>query len=135
MPSRRQVAAAQAAFYAATGVWPLVAPRAFQRATGPKADMWLAKTVGLMVSVSAAALASAARHDRVTPELRLLGAGAAASLAAVDVWYVARGRIAPVYLIDALAEAALVAAWARAREGADLDGSAPPAAPVAGRAA
>ncbi|MEA2178027.1 MAG: hypothetical protein QOG77_1324, partial [Solirubrobacteraceae bacterium] len=48
-------------------------------------------------------------------------AGSAAALATIDVVYVAKGRIAPTYLIDAGTEVGLVAALAvsrrRARSG------------------
>jgi hypothetical protein len=109
--NRRHVAAAQGAFYAATGVWAVVGRRSFERITGFKFEGWLLKTVGLLVTASGAAMLEAARHDRVTPEIRLLAEASAVSLAAVDVVYVARRRISPVYLLDAIAEAGLVAAW------------------------
>jgi len=46
------------------------------------------------------ALLSAAHQHRITPELLGLAAGSAASLAAIDVVYVAKGRIAPSYVVD-----------------------------------
>lgn len=52
---------------------------------------------------------------RVTPEVALLAAGSAAGLAAIDIVYVARRRIRPVYLLDAAAEAGLIALWGLAR--------------------
>ena len=57
----------------------------------------------------APALASAAACRSVTPELRFLGAGSAAGLAAVDIVYAGRGRIAHAYLIDAAIQLALIA--------------------------
>lgn len=97
-----------------SGLWSVLAPRSFQRVTGHKFEGWLLKTVGLLVTVAGAALLEAARHDRVTPELRLLGVGTAASVGGVDAWYAARRRISPVYLVDAAVEGALVALWVRA---------------------
>jgi hypothetical protein len=47
----------------------------------------------------------------VTPEVVGLAIGQSASLAAVDMVYVARGRISRVYLLDALLETLIVAAW------------------------
>jgi hypothetical protein len=44
------VAALQATFYVGTGIWPLVQRRSFERVTGPKADFWLAQTVGVTVA-------------------------------------------------------------------------------------
>jgi hypothetical protein len=41
----------------------------------------------------------------------LLGAASAAALAASDVIYAGKGRISPIYLVDAVAELALATAW------------------------
>jgi hypothetical protein len=41
----------------------------------------------------------------------LLGAASALGLIVIDVTYVARGTIAPIYLADAVLEAVLVALW------------------------
>lgn len=102
----------QGVYFAGTGVWSLVDVRSFQAVTGPKTDIWLVKTVGALVTSIGATLIAAARGRRVTRETGILAATSAAALAMVDVYYVARGRIAKVYLADALAELALLGAWA-----------------------
>ncbi|HEX2204680.1 MAG TPA: hypothetical protein VHG91_15330 [Longimicrobium sp.] len=106
------LAVAQGAFYTATGVWPILDLESFEAVTGPKPEGWLVKTVGGLLGVAGAALTLAGARKRVTPELALIGAGSAAVLAAIDVVYVGKRRISPVYLLDAVAEGALVAAWA-----------------------
>ena len=113
----RRVAAGQAAFYVATGIWPLLHRRSFERVTGPKTDFWLAQTVGLMVAAIGAGLAQAASHRGPVPrELRSVAVTSAAGLALVDIVFVARGRISRIYLADAVAEGALIAAWLIARD-------------------
>jgi hypothetical protein len=102
----------QGVYYSATGIWPLLHMRSFEAITGPKADRWLVRTVGALVGVIGGALLSSARSGRTSPEIRGLAVGSAAALAAVDVIYVARRRIPPVYLLDAAAECGLVAGWA-----------------------
>lgn len=83
--------------------------------TGKKTDFWLAQTVGLVVAAVGLGLAQAASGRRRVPaELRTIAAASAAGLGLVDVVFVARRRIAPVYLLDAAGEAALLAAWATA---------------------
>jgi hypothetical protein len=114
-PTPEDVALAQAAVYVPTAIWPFVSRRAFEAVTGPKSEWWLVQTVALLVGVLGGGLGVAARRGRVTPELAAMGAGTAAALAAVDVVYVARGRIRWTYLLDAVAEAACVAGWALAR--------------------
>ena len=111
MDGARALAAAQGSYFVATGVWPLVHRRSFEAVTGPKVDFWLVQAVGALVAGVGAVLLRAAVHgrDRDTP---LVGALPAAALGAVDVVFVARRRIRPVYLVDALLEAAFVVGWA-----------------------
>jgi hypothetical protein len=111
----RKVAAAQGGYFLATGVWPLVSRRTFERVTGPKTDFWLAQTVGVLVGSIGAVLLLADKRERLTPDLHALGTASAAGLCVVDVCFAARGRIAKVYLLDAAIEAALVAGWALGR--------------------
>jgi hypothetical protein len=118
------VALAQGGYYALSGVWPLVSMGTFERVTGPKVDRWLVQTVGALVLAIGGTLALAGVRRRLTPELALLAASSALGLAVIDGVYVARRRIAPVYLLDALAEGALLLGWAagwatRRRTGAD----------------
>ena len=107
------LALAQGLFYVLTGLWPLLSIRTFQMVTGPKTDLWLVKTVGVLVAVIGGVLLNASRRP-LPPEAPLLAVGSAAGLTAIDVVYVARRRISRIYLLDALAETALIAAWALA---------------------
>jgi hypothetical protein len=107
----KATATVQGIYFLATGLWPIVHPRSFEAVTGPKLEHWLLKTVGVMAGVMGATLLAAAREPRITRPVRVLGVGSALAFAGVDVWYVARRRISPVYLLDAAAELALIAAW------------------------
>jgi hypothetical protein len=93
----------QGGYYVVTGVAPFVSRRAFEAVTGPKTEWWLVQTVGAIVTTVGVALVAGVRSERITPELRLLAAGCATSLAAIDIVYVARRRIAPTYLLHAAA--------------------------------
>ena len=106
------VALGQGCYYLLSGLWPLISMRSFLKVTGPKTDLWLVKTVGVLITVIGGVLTMSARRQRVTREVALLGVGSAAGLAAIDLVYVARRRILPIYLLDALAEVWLIAAWA-----------------------
>jgi ABC-type cobalamin transport system permease subunit len=110
----RPVLVAQGGYYVATGLLPFLSRRLFEALTGPKREWWLVQTVGAIVAVIGGALLSAARRRRASPELLGVAAGSAASLAAIDVVYVAKRRIAPTYLVDAAIELALIGALARA---------------------
>jgi hypothetical protein len=106
---RRRAVAALALYYAITGAWPLVHLPSFEAVTGPKTDRWLVKMVGALAVANGAALAFGLRRPRVAPETVALGVASAAAFCAIDVTYVARGRIRPVYLGDAAVEAVLAA--------------------------
>ena len=112
--THRRIAVAQAAYYLPTAIAPFLSRRRFEAVTGRKREWWLVITVSTLVGAIGTVLALAGlRRDRPMPgELQLLGGASAAGLAAVDVVYVARRRISPVYLIDGGLQLALAGAWA-----------------------
>jgi energy-converting hydrogenase Eha subunit E len=110
----RSLAVAQGLYFLATGVWPLVSIRTFEAVTGPKADDWLVKTVGVQVAVVGAVLVLAGSRGEVSPEIVALATGSALGLMGIDVWYVARGVIPRIYLMDAACELVLSALWVAA---------------------
>jgi hypothetical protein len=104
-----RVLLAQGGYYVATGVLPFVSRQAFEAVTGPKAEWWLVQTVGGLVTAVGAGLLSGALRRRASPELVGVAIGSAATLAGIDIVYVAKGRIAPTYLVDAVAQLGLLA--------------------------
>jgi hypothetical protein len=107
-----KLAVIQGLFYLITGVWPLVDIVSFQLVTGPKTDLWLVRTVGVLVTVIGVVLLAAARHRRVSVEIVTLAVGSALGLAAIDLIYALSGRISAIYLVDAVAEIGLSLLWA-----------------------
>lgn len=111
----------QGLYYLVTGLWPLVSIETFQLVTGPKtdhlvtgndADHWLVMTVAvLIVGISVALLVAAWRRQN-SPESAVLAIGSALGLTAIDIIYVTRQVIAPIYLADAAAEVLLLLFWA-----------------------
>src|SRR5579859_4789119 len=109
--SPRFAALAQGAYYAITGLWPVVHMPTFIQVTGPKQELWLVRTVGLLLGVIGCSLTSAAIRHRIEPETKFLGIGSALSLASIDAIYWKRGRLPRVFLLDALSEVGLVGIW------------------------
>ena len=107
-----QLAIAHAIYYLLTGLWPLVHIRSFLAVTGPKTDLWLVRTVGVLVSAIGLAIAVAAWRGSFGAEIIMLAIAAAAGLTGIDVVYVARRVIAPIYLIDVVPQFVLIIAWA-----------------------
>jgi hypothetical protein len=101
----------QGGYYLLTGVWPLVSLATFEAVTGPKTDEWLVHTVAVLVIVTGAVLLTAAIQRTVPAAVVLLAVGSAAGLAAIEFYYVLRGVIWPIYMLDAVGEAALIALW------------------------
>ena len=85
--------------------------RTFLLVTGHKTDLWLVYTVGCLVTAIGATLLMAAVSGRTTPEIIVLAVGSAVALAGIDVVFVLRGVISWVYLLDAVAEGALITWW------------------------
>lgn len=102
---------AQGLFYVLTGLWPLVSMGTFVAVTGPKTDLWLVRTVGVLVTVIGAVLVLAGARHAINLEIRILAMGTAFLLAAIDVIYASVGRISKIYWLDAVVELGLVAAW------------------------
>jgi hypothetical protein len=95
-----------------TGLWSIVSRPTFEAVTGPKVDYWLVRTVGMLSCVIGGCLLIADRRGRASsPEIAALATGSAAGFAAIDVVYVARGRISRVYLLDAAAECVFLGQW------------------------
>jgi NAD(P)H-dependent flavin oxidoreductase YrpB (nitropropane dioxygenase family) len=109
--SLRALAWVQGIFYILTGVWPLVSMETFLAVTGPKVDLWLVRTVGILIAVIGVTLLLAARRRRIGSEIIVLAAGSAAGLAGIDLVYALGDRISDIYLLDALVEIALALAW------------------------
>jgi hypothetical protein len=107
----RILAAIQAVYFLLTGVWPLVHIRSFMTVTGPKQDLWLVRTVGVLVTCIGIDIGLAAIRSAVDANVITLAITSAIGLTAIDVIYVARGTIWKVYLVDAAAEILLVTAW------------------------
>ena len=105
------VALVQGVYFFLSGVWPLLHMRSFLTVTGRKTDLWLVKTVAaLIVAIGLGLLIAGIRHE-TPPPVVTIAVGSAAGLIAIDVTYVRRRTIAPVYLLDAAAEAGLILWW------------------------
>ena len=111
MHALQVVAIVQGAYFAATGLWPLLHVHSFMAVTGPKTDVWLVRTVGVIVLCVGVCVGLAGWQARITPEIALLAITSAAALAAVDIIYVLRRVIDKIYLTDAVAEIVLIAVW------------------------
>jgi hypothetical protein len=112
----------QGIYFLFTGVWPLVSIETFQMVTGRKtdhlvtgreADHWMVNTIAALVISIAVVLLFAAWRKRASIDVALLGIASAAALTIIDIVYVARGVLSPIYLVDAAIEVLLGLFWIR----------------------
>lgn len=106
-----RIALVQGLYFLITGVWPLLSIDTFQRVTGPKTDLWLVKTVGVIVAIIGIALLAAQVSGDQSLTILIIGMGSAAGLAGIDIIYVTKGVISPIYLLDAVIEIGLMGWW------------------------
>ena len=64
-----------------------------------------------MIAIGATLLLAAAQ-SQVTAAVFVLATGSAAGLAAIEFFYVLRGVIWPIYMLDAIGEVGLIVLWA-----------------------
>jgi hypothetical protein len=95
-------------YYALTGIWPLVSIRTFMMVTGPKTDLWLVKTVGVLVLASGIGMIVAYERGSHSPEILAVAIGEAFFLMLIDLIYALKGVIWKTYLIDAVMQAGLI---------------------------
>lgn len=99
------------AHFGVGGLWPLVSPRTFARIMGPKTDTWLMNAISLEMLVSGASIASAARNERITPEIAGLAIGSNVAMAGLTAVSAKRKRVGPIYYLDALGHVVLALGW------------------------
>ena len=105
------VALVQGIYFLVSGIWPLLSMSTFLKVTGPKTDLWLVKTVALILAVIGAVLIFAQLTGEVNTSIITLAIGSALSLAIVEFVYVARRVISPIYLGDAFLELLFIGWW------------------------
>ncbi|MCF6157066.1 MAG: hypothetical protein E3K32_00525 [wastewater metagenome] len=103
----------QGIYYIITGIWPLMSMRTFQMVTGPKTNHWLVNTVGVLIIVIGGVLIITGIRRTVYPDIEiiLLALGSAIGLAAIDIVYVVKKQISPIYLLDMCIEVVFIINW------------------------
>ena len=107
----RILAGIQGSYFLLTGVWPLLHMSSFLAVTGPKTDLWLVETVGILVAAIGAGLLLSAIRATQGLEISIIAVLASLGLMAIDVIYTSRGVISNIYLADAVPEILFVVAW------------------------
>jgi hypothetical protein len=96
--------AIQSIYFFVPAAWPIIHMKSFEKVTGPKKDDWLVKTVGSLLIAIAVTIFIAVYYNQVTPAILCLAMTSALALFIVDINYVFKAVISPVYLLDAVVE-------------------------------
>lgn len=105
------LAVSHGGYFLVTGLWPLVHLPSFEAITGAKVDKWLVRMVGALAVAVGRPLLRAGLDSSLPAVVRQIAVLSAAAFAGVDVVYVARRRIRPIYLADAGVEVVFILAW------------------------
>lgn len=95
-----------------TALWGLLHIESFIVVTGPKTDIWLVKTVSVLLVAIAVTLLSFLKIKSHPFPVILLGGLTGIAMAGIDIYYYLADVIRWVYLLDAAAELIFVFAWA-----------------------
>jgi hypothetical protein len=97
----------QAIWYLITAIWPLVSIKSFMKITGPKTDIWLVKTVAVLVLAMAITFFSGLLLRANFGPVLVLAIAACVGFAVVEIYYSSQKIISVVYLADGCFEALL----------------------------
>ena len=99
----------QGSYTLLTAVWALIDIDSFMLVTGPKSDIWLVKTVAVvLISVGLSLLASFKKFSLTAV---ILGFTTALGLACIDFYYTSQQVIKWVYAIDGVIEIIFSIGW------------------------
>lgn len=101
----------QGGYFFLTGIWPILHIESFIAVTGPKEDIWLVKTVGMVITcVGAGFLVGGLLRNYEWP-LVVIAILSPLGFIIVDVHYVSQDVISPIYLADAVVELLFLLSW------------------------
>jgi hypothetical protein len=94
-----------------TAIWGLVDIDSFMKVTGPKADIWLVKTVSTILCAIGVAMIVESVKKTYSISLVILILLNSIGLAAIDFYYAGNDVIWDVYQLDGLAQIVFITLW------------------------
>lgn len=101
----------QGVYIIVTALWALVDIDSFIWVTGPKTDIWLVKTVAVVLVSIGLALLIAVRESQPSLSIKVLGLTNAAGLAVIDFYYTSNSTIKWVYAADGVLQVLIIISW------------------------
>lgn len=97
-------------YYLLTALWPFVHLESFLAVTGPKTDIWLVKTVSLLLFPYILLILYAIKV-RWSPFIAVTIILGCLGLAGIDLYYYLKGTIRGIYLVDLGLEMIFIMYW------------------------
>jgi hypothetical protein len=95
-----------------TALWAIVDIDSFMDITGPKTDIWLVKTLSIvLVAVGLTLVSHLKEPDKPVLPAIILGCLTSVGLAIIDFFYSSRNTISFVYATDGIIEVAFFIGW------------------------
>ncbi len=94
-----------------TAAWALLHIDSFMAVTGPKTDIWLVKTVAVLLIPIGLCFLLARRIDHDYWMIILLGITSCIGLAAIDFYYTSAGTIHWIYALDGILQVLFLTGW------------------------
>lgn len=101
----------QGVYIIVTALWALVDIDSFIWVTGPKTDIWLVKTVAVVLVSIGLALLIAVRESQPSLSIKVLGLTNAAGLTVIDFYYTSNSTIKWVYAADGVLQVLIIISW------------------------
>ena len=101
----------QTIYYFITSIWALVDIDSFMNITGPKTDIWLVKTVAVLLLAISFSFIVSLKFRSYNASVITLAMSCCLLLTFIDCFYVWNGTISRIYLLDAVAEICLLIFW------------------------
>jgi hypothetical protein len=94
-----------------TAIWPLIDIKSFMVVTGPKTDIWLVKTVAVvLLPIAAFYLINIYRPGEIL-HLVLIGVINSIGLAIIDFYYSGKNIISRIYAVDGALQVIFALCW------------------------
>jgi hypothetical protein len=90
----------QSGYFLLTAIWPLIDVNSFMAVTGPKTDIWLVKTVALLLLATAVFYITAIVFKAVSSLVMVNAFLMSFALAFIDFYYFLNGTISVIYTVD-----------------------------------
>lgn len=103
---------AQGVYSLLTASWGLIDIESFMAITGPKSDVWLVKTVSVLIIPISLCLLSYLFTRSGFTQAAIVGITSAIGLGAIDFYYSLRDVISKVYLGDGFMQVLFLLMWA-----------------------